>query len=90
MGGRHRGTWIVDGEIGGRCRSCPCPHLTWVDPCKETETERNWFLVSKCYSPGQAVETRWQGEQWSLQLSSDCTYLKLEGVACLEWAAMQN
>lgn len=52
----------------GSCRSCPCPHLTCVDPW-ETERERKSGFSWKFFSPGQATETRWQ-ERWkSLKLS---------------------
>lgn len=36
-------------------------------PRGHTEKERVGFSL-KCYPPGQATETRWQAEQWSLKL----------------------
>lgn len=84
MGGRHQGTWFVDGQIREmQILSLPSPGWT---PERDRKSGFSW----KCYSPGQEAETRWQEEKWSLKLSSDCAYLKLEGVACLEWATMQS
>lgn len=54
------------------------------------EREKKSGFSWTCYSPRQSAETRWQKGQWSLKLSSDCAYLKLEGVTCLEWAAIQS
>ena len=49
----------------GRCRSCPCPHLT----CKHTEKEREeWFLVGWVSNRAQMAEKGLR----SLKLGSDC------------------